>query len=325
MLTVYYPGLAVEEHPEAFYANLRPGIQILAGAELPAQPGYEVLVNGRPNRQQLEASPLLKAVVIPWAGMPQATRDLLLEFPQLEVYNLHHNAVDTAETALALLLAAARRLLPHDRALRRHDWSGRYRPNSSLRLRGRTALILGFGQIGRQLGAMLLGLGMRVLATRRTQDAVEHIAGIEVHPSIHLHDLLPQAQVVAVTLPHTPETDYLIDEAALSLMPDGALLVNIGRGPIGDQAALYQALISGKLGGAGIDVWYHYPLDEPSRSNTPVADYPFHELDNVVMSPHRAGGSAETEQLRMAELAALLNDLESGSGSARQVDVQAGY
>lgn len=325
MLIAYYPGVSAEEHSEAFYANLHPGIQIIAGEKLPEHPQYEVLINGRPNRQQLEASQQLRAVVIPWAGLPQATRRLLLEFPQLEVFNLHFNAIDTAETALALLLAAARQLIPHDRALRQHDWRGRYRPNTSLRLRGKTALILGFGQIGRQLGAMLKGLGMRVLATRRTVQGVEDMDGIRVHPSRHMQDLLPQAHVLAITLPHTPETDQLISEAALALLPAEALLVNIGRGPIVDQGALYQALVSGRLGGAGLDVWYHYPSDEASRACTPPADYPFHELGNVVMSPHRAGGSAESERLRMAELAALLNELASGGSSISRVDVQAGY
>lgn len=282
-------------------------------------------MEGRPSLTQLQASPALQAVVIPWAGLPQATRLLLLESPHLSVHNLHHNDHDTAETALALLLAAARRLIPYDQALRQGDWRGRYAPNPSVRLYGKTALLLGYGHIGRRIAAMLLGLGMQVLAVRRQAQRIETTDGVQVHPAASLPDLLTQAQVLVVTLPHTPETEGLIGAQALARLPQGALLVNVGRGPVVEQRALYEALRSGRLGGAGLDVWYHYPADEASRFYTPPADLPFHELDNVVLSPHRAGGSAETEALRMASLAELLNALSRGEWAVNRVDLQAGY
>jgi phosphoglycerate dehydrogenase-like enzyme len=127
------------------------------------------------------------------------------------------------------------------------------------------------------------------------------------------------------TLPLTDQTRGLIGEKEISLLPDHAILVNIGRGPVVDQGALYHALKDGKLHSAGIDVWYNYPPDEDARANTPPADYPFHELDNIVMSPHRGGGAAEVEVLRMTHLAELLNAVARGGPVPNKVDLEAGY
>jgi phosphoglycerate dehydrogenase-like enzyme len=128
-----------------------------------------------------------------------------------------------------------------------------------------------------------------------------------------------------VTLPLTDETRGLIGEREIGLMPKNSVLVNIGRGPVVEQEALYHALKSGKLHSAGIDVWYNYPPDEEARAHTPPADFPFHELDNIVMSPHRGGGASEVEILRMAHLANLLNAAARGDQIPNQVDLKRGY
>lgn len=106
--------------------GLHPAIDLTCGDGSAVPQDCEVLIAGRPTREQLTASPRLKTLIIPWAGLPAKTRDLLLGFPNLSVYNIHHNADPTAETALALLLAAAKGLIPLDRALRHHDWTPRY-------------------------------------------------------------------------------------------------------------------------------------------------------------------------------------------------------
>jgi phosphoglycerate dehydrogenase-like enzyme len=164
---------------------------------------------------------------------------------------------------------------------------------------------------------------MRVLAIRRNPGTGD--AGIPVHPPDALHDLLPQADVLFLTLPLTEQTRGLIGAAELELLPQGAILVNVGRGPIVDQGALYHALESGKLHGAGLDVWYNYPPDEESKSDTPPADFPFHQLNNVVMSPHRGGHTEETGYLRMIHLAESLNAAARGEPIPNAVDLQAGY
>ena len=165
---------------------------------------------------------------------------------------------------------------------------------------------------------------MNVLAVRRGA----HGDGSESpFPREALTDLLPQADVLMITLPLTACTEGMIGKAELALLPPRSVLVNVGRGQIVDEEALYRALRDGTVHAAGLDVWYTYPSDEASRLNTPPAAHPFHELDNVVMSPHRAGGggSQRVEELRMAHLARLLNAAAAGVEIPDRVDVDAGY
>ncbi len=305
-------------------ARLDRSIRITAGDSVPAD--AHILVAGRPKREHILAFPNLRAVIIPWAGVPEATRELMAEFPHIAVHNLHYNASATAETAIALLMAAAKFIVPIDRRLRANDWTPRYAPSQSILLDGRTALVLGYGEIGQRVARACRALGMMVLATRRRPDAPAPVdVAAEIHPPADLPRLLPRADAVIVTLPLTPETKGLIGAAELGLLPRGALLVNVGRGEIVEEGALYEALRDGRLAAAGIDVWYAYPTDEASRSNTAPSKYPFHELDNVVMSPHRGGDAREIESLRMARLADLLNAAARGEPLPNRVDLSAGY
>lgn len=304
--------------------HLDSSIHLTFGDQLPVPADYQILVEGVPAPKFLEASPYLESLIIPWAGLPTATRELMLEFPEISVHNLHHNAAPTAETALALLFAAAKFVIPYDKSLRAHNWTMRYQPNPSMLLNGKTALILGYGAIGLYVGKVLKAMDIRVLGVRRnptvTFDNYADIYALEALPM-----LLPQADMLIIALPGTPETVNLIGETELALLPRGAVLVNVGRGPIVNSAALYKSLKDGHLRGAGLDVWYNYPPDPKSRPHTPPADFPFHELENVVMSPHRGGGSEDSDALRMMHLAKLLNKAAHGEDLPNRVNLQAGY
>jgi phosphoglycerate dehydrogenase-like enzyme len=310
---------------EILRAQLDSQVHVTVGPELPTPADYHVLVAGRPERERITASPDLRTLIIPWAGLPEVTRELLSEFPHIAVHNLHHNAVPAAEMAVALMLAASKRVVPADRAMRNHDWTPRYESEPSVLLEARTVLVLGYGAIGQWAGRVCRGLGMRVLAVRRNVVAPTDGVAEEIHQPAALHRLLARADVLLICLPHTPETTGLIGEKELALMPPGAILVNVGRGPIVDEHALYTALRDGRLYGAGLDVWYNYPRDEASRSQTPPSAQPFHELENVVMSPHRAGHSSESEERRMVHLATLLNAAARDEEIPNRVDLQVGY
>jgi len=186
-------------------------------------------------------------------------------------------------------------------------------------------LILGYGAIGQRVAQACKGLGLTVMAVRRT--VRDEVLDVEIYPPEALRSLLPQANVLIVALPLTPETEGLIRAEELALLPPETVLVNVGRGPIVEEEALYRALRDGGLHAAGLDVWYNYPKDEASRSNTHPSAYPFHSLDNVVLSPHRAGsgGSREIERRRMAHLARLINKAAAGEEMPNEVDLDVGY
>ena len=324
-LAVHYlhPPLS-EDVRDYLQARLHPGVQLTVGVEPPEPATYRILIAGRPSREHLSASPELQAVVVPWAGIPESTRQLMAEFPRLALHNLHHNAGPVAEHTVALLLAAAKFIVPMDRSMRAGDWTPRYRSSPSVMLEGKTALVLGYGAIGQKVASLCQGLGMDVIAVRRAAEA-DSPASVCCAPIESLPQLLPQAAALLVCLPQTSETTGLIGQEELSRLPPDAILVNIGRGPVVDEAALYNALRDGTLYAAGVDVWYNYPTDESERSNTPPSVYPFHELPNVVLSPHRAGSSRDTETLRMAHLAELLNAAARGEPMPNRVDLEQGY
>lgn len=305
----------------ALHAQLDSTIHLTTGSIV--SPDTHILIGGRPTREQLLACPAVRAVIVPWAGVPENTRDLLRDFPQIALHNLHHNAAATAEMALALLLSAAKFIVPIDQRLRVNDWSPRYAPSRSIGLHDKTALIIGYGQIGQRVGRGCHALEMTVLATRRTRIERDDVA--EVHPMSDLLQLLPRSHVLIITAPLTPETKGLIGEQELALLPHGAILINVGRGTIVAEAALYRALKDGQLAAAGLDVWYTYPRDEAAQTNTPPSRFPFHELDNVVLSPHRGGDEVGIDVARMQHLAGLLNAAARGEGMPNRVNLADGY
>ncbi len=324
-ISVYYPNLGEDDLKEKLRDSLHPDVHVIIGPAMPDPADFEILVCGRPTDEQLDASPALHTLVIPWAGIPPETLEKVIDRPLITMHNLHYNAAETAEMALTLMLAAAKFILPMDRKLRAGDWRPRYGPNPSLLLDGRNALLLGYGEIGQRIARMCRGLNMNVQAVRRNPEKENTLADVEVHPIDALHSLLPNAEVLLISFPLTSETQGLIGEHELALLPDEALLVNVGRGPVVEDAALYAALKNGALAGAGLDVWYEYPKDEAGREETYPSAHPFHELENVVMSPHRAGGSRQRTLRRLNALAALLNAAANDEPMPNKVDTTLGY
>jgi len=298
-------------------------ISLTVGEIDQADPETSILIAGRPSREELEYLPALETLIVPWIGIPPETLDLVRDYPGLALHNLHHNAPPAAELALALLLAAAKEIVPFDQALRAGDWTPRYqKPSRTILLAGKRGLVLGYGEIGKRVGEALQGLGVKVDFIRREPGEND---GPQVYPLSALPGLLPGADFLVVALPLTEETRGLIGEEELRALPPTAVVVNVARGKIIDEAALFQALSEKWIFGAGLDVWFNYPGSEQERASTLPGDFPWGSLDNLVLSPHRAGHVRETEQLRMAALAELLNQAARGEKIANPVDLDLGY
>jgi phosphoglycerate dehydrogenase-like enzyme len=321
--------------------HLNPGIDLTCSEELPDPPIFDVLVCGVPDKASIEASPSLRYLIIPWSGLPRKTRALMRGYPQVAVHNIHHNAAPVAEMAITLMLIAAKDVLAIDRRFRRHNWGESYTSDTISLMAGKRALIVGYGAIGREIASRCLAFRMKVSAIRRSEAGTqENIAcgadnGVCYQPGIpgvdvfvtnasRLPDLLPGADVLFLSVPLTEETDGMIGARELSLLPTGSILVNVSRGRVVDEAALYEHLKVGRIR-AGLDVWYNYPKTAVSRASTQPSVYPFHELSNVVMTPHLAGHSDRTESLRARELANTLNLASESKPLPNRVDLDKGY
>ncbi len=289
------------------------------------EPGpAEILVGGRPT-EALLAAVAPSALVIPFAGLPQSTRTLLLNHPELACFNIHHNAQAVAETALGMLLSLSRRIAAHDAALRAGDWRTRYAPDQSYTLAGRTAVIVGWGAIARRLAPALLALGMRVRAVRRRCEAVVDRDGVRLYPSTRLADAVRGASVLVVAAPATPETEAMVSDDVLALLGVDGIVINVGRASIVDEASLFERLRSDQLFGAGLDVWPDVvPASEASDVRRLPGNHAFHALPNVILSPHRSGHARSIPTERAAQLAALIDRIATGD-TPTPMDVAAGY
>ena len=274
---------------------------------------FNVLVDGNASADLLDA-PNLQHVIIPFVGLDPDFRKKLLERPHLKVYNSHYNDAFVAQHMLSLLLACANRLVEADQALRGGDWRNRYDRLESMFLPGKTCLLLGYGAIGKAVEPLVRNLGMKVSLVKR-QLTTEMIGDSKVFEVSQLHQALEQADVVLCSLPGTPETDNLLDARAFAKMRQGSILVNVGRGSVMDQYALYEALKSNHLLAAGIDVWWNYPKTKEDRANTLPATAPLHELPNIIMSPHRANQFAGEGLIRLQDVAKTLEAIARGKSA----------
>jgi phosphoglycerate dehydrogenase-like enzyme len=280
----------------------------------------DILVDGNPPTELL-AGKKLKHVIVPFVGIDPSLREALLTRPHIKLYNSHYNDSFVAQHVLALLFACANRLVEADMTFRKGDWRQRYDRLDSLYLSGKTCLLLGYGAIGKKLAPVLQSLGMDISVLKR--HAVQE-NNLKVYTTEQLHEALANADVVLCSLPETPETINLLDKAAFAAMKQNSILVNVGRGKVIDQHALYDALKSNHLLAAGLDVWWNYPKNTEARAHTLPADAPLHELPNIIMSPHRANQTLGEEQTRLEDIAKTINAIAKGE-TRNLVDVERGY
>jgi D-3-phosphoglycerate dehydrogenase len=202
------------------------------------------------------------------------------------------NALPVAEHTLFMMLTLAKRGVAYDRATRNGDWKIRDSFGGT-ELAGKTLLLLGFGRIGREVARRAQVFGMTVLSyDPYVRDAAMFAA--RVQPVAKLVEALPQADFISVHLPLTAETKAIIGTQQFAVMKKSAIVISTARGGLIDEAALAEALRSGQIRAAGLDVF----VEEPPAPNDPLL-----KLDNLLLSPHTAGLTEECA-MRMAEVSA---------------------
>jgi D-3-phosphoglycerate dehydrogenase len=192
------------------------------------------------------------------------------------------NARSVAEHVIFVTLSLLRRFRAMDRDLRAQGWlGGREHANFTNELAGRTIGIVGMGSVGHAVFSIARhGFGLDVLATSRSQKSLPDGARF-----VGLDELVENSDVVVLCCPLTPETTGLMSRERIARMKPGALLVNVARGPVVDDAALIEALRKGRIGGAALDVFTAQPLPR---------DHPYFSFPNVIVTPHMAGITEES-------------------------------
>lgn len=181
-------------------------------------------------------------------------------------------------------------------------------------LQGKTLVLLGLGDIGRHVVERARPFGMRILGVKRSPGAAPGVD--RVYTTDQLDEVLPLADHLAITLPLTQETRGLIDRRRLSLLPQGAYIYNIGRGAVIDEEALLDALQSGHLGGAGLDVFTEEPLRE---------GHPFWSMENVLITPHMGANTPWDHDVAAEIFMENLRRFVAGEPLRNRVDLEKGY
>jgi phosphoglycerate dehydrogenase-like enzyme len=296
-----------------------PDLQIVL-AETPEELAAEIadadVLYGFPNAELLRAGTSLKWIQAPSAGV-NFLQDLaeLVEGEVVLTNTRGAHGPSIGEHTFALLLALTRRIPESVRAQERRHWARNELYRTSREMRGLTMGIVGYGAIGRAVAQRARGFDMEVLAVDPHPEPGAPFV-VETWGMERLPELLEQSDVVVVAAPLTAQSHHLLDVAALARMKPAAYLIVVSRGGIVDEDALVDALKSGRLAGAGLDV----TEVEPLASESPLWDAP-----NIVITPHTAGDSTEKERRCVEILRENLIRYASGETLLNLVDKRRGY
>jgi D-3-phosphoglycerate dehydrogenase / 2-oxoglutarate reductase len=232
--------------------------------------------------EAIAASPNLKIIARAGVGLDNVDVPAATAANVLVVNAPTSNIVSAAELAVSLLLAVARNVVPANLALKNGQW--KRSQFGGVELQGKTVGIIGMGKIGMLVAQRLAGFDMKFVAYDPYVTAAPS-GGPEIK-MVSLDELLAAADFVTIHIPKTPETAGLIDSAALAKMKPTAFVINAARGGVLDEAALFDALTTGTIAGAGLDVY----------ATEPCTDSPLFGLDNVVATPHLGASTEEAQE-----------------------------
>jgi phosphoglycerate dehydrogenase-like enzyme len=241
--------------------------------------------------KDMPVAPKLKMLHLPGAGTDDIAFDAVPA--QAAVCNVFEHEIGIAEYVLSAMLQWVIGIPRMDAALRRGEWYGSHLSGPRHgELYGQTLGIVGYGRIGREVATRARAFGMKVVACSRTPKPGDGLVE-RVEPMERLDAVLAQSDFVLLAIPLDPSTVGLVGRERIGKMKSTAFIINVARGALIDEKALYEACRDRRIGGAAIDTWYRYPAQGETRGEP--SSLPFRDLDNVIMTPH---GSGWTEGLR---------------------------
>ncbi|MFX1427673.1 MAG: NAD(P)-dependent oxidoreductase [Promethearchaeota archaeon] len=275
----------------------------------------DILIGWRPTKKLLSKASKAKLFINPGAGI-QHLLDLFREMNkerEIMLINGHGNSYSVAQHAVALLLTLMNKTIPH------HEWmcEGIWRTGDndaiSIPLRFKRIGFLGYGAINQKIHRFLSGFDVEFSVLRKHWDKQKTQLPTEAnkYEFSQLHDFLEEINILFIGVPLTSMTRRLLKRREFELLGKHGLVVNIARGDIIDEESLYYALKENIITGAAIDVWYDYTPKGDQEGKKYPFHYPFHTLENIILSPHR-GYSPFSDLLRWDEVIENIKRLAQG-------------
>ncbi len=275
-------------------------------------------------------------VILQWSGTPELLHRALASCPDVRwihsraagVDNLLFPEIVNSEVLLTngsgvfsaslgeFVLGAILYFAKDFRRMVRNQMAERWEPFDVQGIDGQTVGIVGYGDIGRAVASRVKPLGMRVLATKRHLPALPDSLVEHFYKPEERREMIVASDYVVATAPLTAETRHMIGEAEFAVMKASAVVINVGRGPVIDEAALVGALTAKRIKGAALDVFEHEPLP---------AGHPLYKLENVLLSPHCADHTVDWQDQAMRFFLEQYQSFQSGEPLRNVVDKRLGY
>ena len=254
--------------------------------KLAKENNVEMIIGWRPSKDLIEASDNLRLVQNPGAGVTHLLS--LFKDSEVKLANCHGNSYFTAQHGVALLLSLTNSIVNFDNAVR----DGFFRKDIGIRenipLRNNVIGILGLGHVGQNVAKFLSGFDTKLITCKRSS-LDKHYPHIEkVYGFSDIEDFFGDSDIIISTLPLTDLTKGLINKKLLNILGKNGLIVNIGRGDTIVEKDLYNALFNKNIAGAALDVFWNEKSPKKVKDKIYPYNFPFHELENVLLSPHRA-------------------------------------
>jgi D-3-phosphoglycerate dehydrogenase len=264
----------------------------------------------------------LRLIQVPWTGM-DTFNFAAMKNSNVTVCNSHSNSNAVAEMAIALLMDLLKKISYHDRKMRIGNWNRDQIPLDlkSGMLSDKSVCILGYGNIGRKIGKLVISFGARVIAVDNNTDKNEEV--YRLYKGSEWMSAISQADICICTLPLTEKTLKLFNMETLKVIKNGLFLINMSRAEIFEEDAVYKALIEKTLSGFASDIWWNTPKRGETQSYVSVKNR-FEELENVVISPHRAG-FIENSLPHLDDAIVNISNLFMGNKLINIVDINTGF
>lgn len=286
---------------------LRTEWEIAAGASDDAWlgrqlPGADALLALKLPPEARACARRLRLLLFPGAGVMHADPQ---ELPAgCALANVYEHEIPIAEYVMMAIFMHVTRVLDYSATFRRGAWDGNGRIGGEPHREawGQTLGLIGYGHIGQTVADRARAFGMRVLST-------------SLESPLPLPDLLPQCDFLVIACPLTERSRGMLGASELALLPPHAMLINISRAEVVEEEALFQALRTGRLAAAALDVWYRYPAEPGGILHG--SRFPFHQLPNVLVTPHLSAWTTGLLRRRMRGIAANLDHLARGEALER--------